>query len=271
MPLSPELRRLPGIAASFYRAGLVGELVTGMVRGETGRSMVEDARKLSRELQTGKTVNLRGTENIPREGGIVVFNHPNMDILLPSMLELFVKIFDSSGQQVRLAMASEITMTTTNFNEKTTLPGSVQLLERFHRLYSENIISVPTADDRKDFQTGRMIAVRKMMRSLKNKDVVFISPEGHIEKNGVISPVETYHEGAGKLALLASKMGMPTVPVAIWERGKGKIEVEVGTPFYIRAEEADLATVEAMFEISKLIPEELRGPFKYYLTLANGP
>lgn len=262
MPLSPELSRLPGFAASFYRAGLFGEMVTGIIKGESGRSLVTDARKLMKELERKSQVEISGLENIPKEGGsMIVFNHPNMDILLPAMLELCIQVFDLNGQQVKLAMGSEIPMTTTNFNEKTALPGSILLLKRFHQMYSDNIISVPTAEKRKDYLTGRMSAVRKMMRAFKEKNIVIISPEGHVEKEGRISPVETYHDGSGKLAILATKMGIPTVPVAVWEEGK-TIQVVVGEPFFMTTEESDLVAVEAMFEVAKYLPPELRGPFE---------
>lgn len=262
MPLSPELSRLPGFAASFYRAGLMGELVVGMVKGENGRDLVEDARRLMKELETKSMIIVSGVENIPSEGGsLIVFNHPNIEVLLPALLKLFVQIFDTSGQQIRLAMTSEITMTMANYNEKTAFPGSALLMERFHRLYSKNIISVPNTTDRKDYLSGRVTAVRQMMRALTTKELVFISPEGNIERNGVLLPVETYQEGAGKLAILATKMGIPTVPVAVWEEGK-TIQVVVGTPFFMTTEEADLAAVEAMFEVAKYLPPELRGPFK---------
>lgn len=149
-------------------------------------------------------------ENIPKEGGsLIVFNHPNMDVLLPAMLELLVKIYDLNGQQVKLAMGSEIPMTTANFNEKTALPGSILLLKRFHQMYSENIISVPTAEKRKDYLSGRTRAVRQIMRAFKEKNVVIISPEGHVEKNGTISPLEIYHEGSGKLAMFVVSQLMP--------------------------------------------------------------
>lgn len=262
MPISPELSRLPRIATSFYRAGLMRELVWGILTGEKGRDMVEDAEKLLVELEKHSKVDLAGLENIPAENGcMIVFNHPNMEVLLPAMLELFVSIFESNGKQVRLAMGSEIPMTTKNFNEKTSLPGSVWLLERFHGLYSNNIISVPTAEDRKDFLSGRTIAVRKMMRAFKDKDIVVISPEGHVEENGMISPIDTYHDGSGKMAMLASKMGIPTVPVSIW-RQDGEIKVIIGEKFFVTANSAELAAVEAMYHVSLNLPEELRGPFR---------
>lgn len=263
MPLSPELSRLPGFAASFYRAGLFGEMVAGVIKGETGRSLVEDARRLMKDLERKSQVEIFGLENIPSEGGsLIVFNHPNMEVLLPALLKLFVQIFDTSGQQIKLAMTSEITMTMANYNEKTAFPGSALLMERFHHLYSKNIISVPNTTDRKDYLSGRVTAVRQMMRALTTKELVFISPEGNIERNGVLLPVEIYQEGAGKLAILATKMGIPTVPMAVWEEGK-TIQVVVGEPFFMTTEEASLASTEAMYEVSKYLPKELRGPFNY--------
>ena len=56
-------------------------------------------------------------------------------------------------------------------------------------------------------------------------------------------------------------MGIPTVPMGVWEDGK-KIQVLVGTSFFMSSEEADQAAVEAMFEVAKCLPSELRGPFK---------
>ncbi len=234
----------------------------GIVTGENGRDMVEDAEKLLVELEKHSKVNLRGVENIPTDSGcLIVFNHPNMEVLLPAMLELFVSIFESNQKQVRLAMGSEIPLTTKNFNEKTAMPGSVWLLERFHGMYSNNIISVPTAENRKDFLTGRTVAVRKMMRSFKDNNIVAISPEGHVEINGTVSPVHTYHDGSGKMAMLASRMGIPTVPVAVWGDER-EIGVVVGKPFFITAETTNLAAVESMYQVSRNLPEELRGPFR---------
>lgn len=67
MPLSPELRRLPGIAASFYKAGLLNELMVGMMKGEMGRNMVEDARKLITELIAVWSDGKRGIEVVVGE------------------------------------------------------------------------------------------------------------------------------------------------------------------------------------------------------------
>lgn len=263
MPLAPELGKIPPIIRTFYRAGLVKELVDGMVEGETGRDLVEDARRLLRVLENEHHVDLWGIENVPRESGcLIVFNHPNMDVLLPAMMKLIVEIYENNGQQIKLVMGSEIPMTTENFVGKSAVPGSISLLRRFHQMYSNNIISVPNTEDRKDFVTGRTVAVRKIMRAFKENDIVVISPEGHVEDGGVISRANTYHDGSGKLAVLATKVGIPTVPVAIWGEGNKEIEVMVGQPFLISTANSNLAAIEAMAKIAQIMPEELRGPFK---------
>ncbi len=262
MPISPEMGKMPEMIATFYRAGLVGELIADMVRGEGNRDLVADARRLVKELKKHCVVEVMGIENIPKESGcLVVFNHPNIDVLMPAMLDLITEIFDENGQQVCLAMGSEIPMTTSKFNDKSALPGSVSLLRRFHQLYPNNIISVPTAEKRKDFLTGRAVAVRKIMKEFKKNNIVLISPEGHVEEGGVVSPPETYHEGSGKLGILAASMGIPTVPVGIWKE-EGVIVTNVGEPFMIESEEADMAVVEMMYCVARAMPEELRGPFK---------
>jgi len=262
MPIAPELGKLPEIVGSFYRAGLVKELIAGMMKGETGRDIVLDAKRLLKELEAENQVNLMGLENVPRNVGcLIVFNHPNMDTLLPAMLKLIVGINENCGQQIKLAMGSEIPMMTENYVGKRAVPGSVSLIRRFHQMYSNNIISVPNTEDRKDFVSGRTVAVRKIMRAFKENNIVVISPEGHVEDGGAISRVDTYHDGSGKLAVLATKVGISTVPVAIWEEGNKEIEVMVGQPFLISTGDSKLAAIEAMSEIAKLMPEDLRGPF----------
>lgn len=225
--------------------------------------MVADAEKLLKVLETENKVYLFGSENIPKDSGcLIVFNHPNIDVLLPAMLNLIVGINRETGRQARLAMGSEIPMTTSNFNDKSAVPGSIWLLNHFHRLYSKNIISVPTAETRKDYLTGRADAVRKIMRAIQAKDVMMISPEGHVEIDNQISPVDSYHDGSGKLALLAARMGIPTVPVAIWGGAKGEVNVNIGKAFIMEGSDPNMAAVRVMSEVAKGMPEELRGPFR---------
>lgn len=261
MPISQELSRLPSVAASFYRAGLMGELIGSMAKGETDRDLVVDARKLIQELHKHHDVSITGLDRIPKDTGcLIVFNHPNINTLIPAMLGVMVGIYDRTGKQTRLAMGSEITLTSANFNEKSALPGSVWFLKRFHKMYSKNIISVPTAQNRSDFLSGRTIAIRKMMRTFSDRDIVCISPEGHVEKDGVISPVNTYHDGSGKLAMLATKMDIPIVPISIWAEHK-KISVQIGKPFFTHAAEAGEAATDLMRHIAASMPHNLRGPF----------
>jgi len=114
---------------------------------------------------------------------------------------MMVRMNEENGRNVILPMASEIPMTA-KFNEKSSLPGSIWLLKKLQSLYPDTIVPVPTAQHRHDFLSGRTVAMRKIMRGLTGGGMVLISPEGHTEVDGVMSPVETYHEGSGRLILL---------------------------------------------------------------------
>ena len=116
MPLAPELATLPDTIKAFYKAGLIRELIVGMMKGETGRDMAEDAKKLLNELESKTEVNVYGFENIPKnQGSLIVFNHPNIDVLLPAMLSLIVKVLDENGQKLKLAMVL-FSLNTTRMN-----------------------------------------------------------------------------------------------------------------------------------------------------------
>lgn len=108
---------------------------------------------------------------------------------------------------------------------------------------------------------GRAVAVRKIMRSFEEKAIVFISPEGHVEADGAISPLDTYHEGSGKLAMFATRMNIPTVPVGVWVDETKRIHASVGKPFFVSAPTPKLASVELMREVANSMPVRLRGPF----------
>ena len=259
MPLSPELKLIPGIILKFTRAGLTFELLPALFGGG-GRDLVEDARRLLLEYKNEISVEISGIDNIP-DGGILAFNHPNNDILIPGLLSLIVDIKDFKNRDVSLLMASEFILLA-NLNEKVALPGSIKFIERFHGIYSKNIISVPTVSTRKDFETGRAAAARKAVERLESGQIVAISPEGHIEIDNIISPVDTFHKGSGALARLAAKMGKPVVPVAFWEERKGNVKVRIGELFWANGSD-DLETVRNMMErVSLMLPDGLRGPFK---------
>jgi len=50
MRLSPELVKIPEMAASFRRAGLTGELMGAMIKGNQERDFMADANRLLVEL-----------------------------------------------------------------------------------------------------------------------------------------------------------------------------------------------------------------------------
>ncbi|KKU09498.1 MAG: hypothetical protein UX13_C0039G0018, partial [Candidatus Woesebacteria bacterium GW2011_GWB1_45_5] len=236
------------------------KFLSALITGAHDRDLQEDAGRLLSEYRDKVSVEVSGIENIP-DGGLLIFNHPNNDILIPALLDLIVKIKEFKNREVSLVMTSEI-MLFANLNEKVALPGSIKFIERLHGIYPKNIISAPTVTSRKDFVTGRAKAARKVIERLREGQIVAISPEGHVEIDNVISPVDTFHRGSGALARLAGELAKPVVPVAFWEEGKGKLKTEIGQPFYVNGPN-DLETVKNMMErISLMLPDSLRGPFK---------
>jgi hypothetical protein len=261
MPISPELKLIPSIALKFTRAGLTFEILRDIASGR-GRDLAEDAEKLIKEYERDFDISLSGLSNIPR-GGIITFNHPNNDILLPAVLKLVTEVKKKYRKEVSIVTASEI-MLSANLNEKKSLPGSGKFIKRLHGLYPKNIISSPTVKSRPDYLSGRAVAARKALRTLKSGNLVAIAPEGHTEINDNISPTHTFHEGAGALAIFASKMGLPIIPVTIWrEEGiKTKINILVAEPFLVEEDDGKTAVTEIMRRIAENLPEHLKGPFK---------
>lgn len=263
MPISQEIRVMPEIIGKFNGSGLTGELIGALLRGEADRDLVSDARRLLIEFDANEIVNIDGLENVPTEtGGLMTFNHPNMDVLLPALLDLIVAVHDNGAHDVSILMGSEIPMLG-KFNESHPLPGSISLLRKFHRLYSQNIISVPMSIDRKDYQDGRFLAVRRAVSDMKKGNIIVVSPEGHVELDNVISPEETFHSGTGSLSLMAAKILLPTLPVAIWqERNNKEINIRIGKAYFNRSKNENEAVYLVMEKISELMPEALRGPFR---------
>ena len=263
MPLAPEIRKIPEIIGKFNRAGLTKELIGALIKGETGRDLVEDARRLAAEFGGDQLVNVNGIENIPKNSGcLVVFNHPNIDVLLPAILSLIVKVHDEDGPTPTILMGAEIPLLG-KFNATRPLPGSISFINRFHRLYPKNIISVPISTTHRDYHSNRFMAAQKAVAALRQGNMVLVAPEGHVEMNNTISPVNTFHSGSGSLSVIASRVGAPTVPVGIWETKRdGLIHVNTGEPFIVSTGNKNGAVSELMFRIAQTMPKELRGPFE---------
>ncbi|QQG41299.1 MAG: 1-acyl-sn-glycerol-3-phosphate acyltransferase [Candidatus Woesebacteria bacterium] len=258
MPLSPELREIPGIALKFTRAGLTSEIIRNLFQENANRDLISDGNRLLVEFKKSYNFNLEGLDNIPN-GGILAFNHPSNGILIPAFLEMASQVFEIKNKNISFLMATEIVMSG-KFNDKIALPGSIQFITRFHSLYSDNIISTPTVESRKDFISGRAIAARNMIKRLKSGEIVAISPEGHTEIDNKISPIETFHKGAGAVAILAKKFDKPVVPTSIWSE-ESTIYIKIGAPFFIGSTEDGAAVIEIMAKIAEMLPIELRGPF----------
>ena len=262
MSISPEIKKIPYLYHVFAKAGLARELISGVVRGETDRNLAADARRLSAEFDKCRSVSVNGVENISEFGGcLMVFNHANVDILLPAFLRLITEINNVYERKNPVfVMGSEIPI----FGrfDRYPLPGSLTLLRRFHHIYPNNIISAPTTHMRRDYAEGRVLAARCVIKSLKNGNIVVISPEGHVEIDNQISPLNTFHAGSGQLAIIATRHQIPIKPLALWEENHGTIKVEVGGPFYTETKDSAEAVNDLMRHVANLLPGNLRGPFR---------
>lgn len=260
MPLSPELGVMPEIASKFFSSGVATELIISLIKGDTNRNLFEDGRRVVEEFKKTTHIRVMGLDNI-KKGGIITFNHPNNDVMFPGFLDLMIEIHDKLKRDIKLVMASEI-MLFADLNDKREFPGSIKFMERFHRMFGEAIISTPTVERRKDFLNGRAVALRKILREMEAGNIIAISPEGHIENNGEISPPETFHDGSGAISRLAARHHIPTIPVGVWGWEKPKtIFVRVGSGFYPLGNTDKEAVTDIMYHVSQQMPVHLRGPF----------
>ena len=259
MALAPELATIRGIAGKFKSAGLVGEMISGMVRGES-RDLIDDARMLVAEYGGDEFVRVSGLENLPEgSGALIVINHPNSDVLVPAILNLIVKVYDHGGQRPVFLMGKEIPMTQ-KFNNIYPVPGSGVLIGKFQHLYSDSIIPVPIFRSRTDYHTGRAAAFETAVTILKSDGVVFISPEGHVEIGNMISPIATLHAGTGRMAIAASMNGVNILPVGIWGE-ENRVRVQIGAPFLVDEPDGVGAVRVLMERIACELPSQFRGPF----------
>lgn len=117
-----------------------------------------------------------------------------------------------------------------------------------------------------------MDALRKCLDALKNGWVLGIAPEGHRSLDGKL------HRAQPGIAFMATQANVPLQPIGQWggmkdqpgtkRRGRKEFHMNVGRPFYfdahgervnkdIRQAMAD----EMMYQIAKLLPEEMRGEY----------
>lgn len=257
MSLSPELRQIPGIAWKFTTSGLTFEILRD-IRTGSPRNLATDAGRLASEYEKHFIFNLEGLENIP-SGGLIAFNHPSSETLFPAIMKLISEIKAYSNKEVLLVAASEI-MLFSKFNDKISFPGSISFMKKLHGIYPDNIISAPTVQRRSDFTSGRALAARKVIRSIRQGNLVGISPEGHTEIGDIISPIETFHEGTGALASFAGKLGYPVVPISIWKNEKS-LNIKISKSFIVTGEDNKENSISIMKKIAEALPQKLRGPF----------
>lgn len=116
-------------------------------------------------------------------------------------------------------------------------------------------------------------AITRAIRWLQAGGVLGIAPEGTRSRTGALQP------GKPGTAYLATRTGVPVVPVAIWGQEKfwrevrhfrrPRVYVRIGEPLYLPAAarrakgpELDLYTEQIMLRIAEMLPEAYRGVYR---------
>jgi 1-acyl-sn-glycerol-3-phosphate acyltransferase len=115
-------------------------------------------------------------------------------------------------------------------------------------------------------------ALREALHHLRDGGALGVAPEGTRSRE-----THALLEGRGGAALLASRAGVPLVPVAIWgtetfvddflHLRRASVSVRVGKPYHLdvspraKAQELGAATDDLMCAIAALLPPEYRGVY----------
>jgi 1-acyl-sn-glycerol-3-phosphate acyltransferase len=115
-------------------------------------------------------------------------------------------------------------------------------------------------------------ALRDAIRYLRGGGALGIAPEGTRSRE-----THALLRGRGGAALLASRSGVPVLPVAIWgteefvrdllHLRRGLVTVRIGKPYHLdvspraKANELDAATDDLMCAIAALLPPKYRGEY----------
>ena len=116
-------------------------------------------------------------------------------------------------------------------------------------------------------------AITRAIQWLKHGGVLGIAPEGTRSRTGVMQ------EGKPGTAYLATRTGVPIIPVAMWGHEKfwkdlrrlrrPHVHIRVGEPIYLdgaskraKGEELDAYTERIMLAIACMLPESYRGVYR---------
>lgn len=246
--ISPELRTVPKIIGQLSSDGVLPEIISDILfQRRTPRNFLEDAGKIADH----NTVAVEGLENIPQTGGVlIVFNHPYLDILLPALMNLAVGIKKEAGREdFTLVMASEFRLSGRQVERH--FPGSPALFRGLGKLYPDTIILVPQKKSRRDYDSGRSAAAKRIIKALFDNRIVAISPEGQIEKDGSMLDIKDYESGVGRIAKFVIKKGIAIIPVGIRKNEVSKIILRIGEKMSLQSDDEELLST-IMSEVKTL-------------------
>lgn len=186
-------------------------------------------------------LDIRGTENVPRTGPLlIVINHTHfLDPLIPTAY-LRPDIYPMAKAEV--------------FNGR-------------WKWMFDAYGSFPVRRGEADMQ-----AIKHAFRLLRAGHAILMAPEGTRAKVGGL---QRAHEGAG---LIASRSGVPILPIAIWggralvpnvkKFRQTPVHVRIHEPMMVRAQdekftrqEVTVITDEIMYALASMLPPEYRGAY----------
>jgi hypothetical protein len=219
-----------------------GVFIPGMV---TRRNVYEDAKK----YVEGMRIETTGIENLPKtDGALLVFNHPQGDIVFPGMFELIRVLGDEVGRKdFCIMMGGSMPMHNRMGDALYSLTDKI--IARFADLFEDNVLKIPSRKSQSDYTATRQAAKDLTVEMIDvGKKVFALSPAGALDGYG--KP----RRGAGEIGRRVSETGRPVIPVAIWKGGK-MVFLSIGKGFSASGLSDEDAAIKMVEKIRELIPE----------------
>jgi len=240
----------------FHQSGILGDLLRDalLYHDPHKRDIVADMK----EIFGGLKLNYTGLENIPvRGGGLLVFNHPDVQVIAPAVFSLPAVFERAIGRRdIAVMMGAELPIWGHVY-----FPGSPWLINRIAGTYPDHFLLVPTSKLRLGYESGRTHARHEAVKRVLDSHLLAFAPEGQIEKDGVILPVEKYRHRAGNIGQAVTLLRGPVIPMGIWQDEAEVIQVSIGPEFAVDRHGRD-GSIEMMAHIAAQLPGHLRGPFR---------
>jgi 1-acyl-sn-glycerol-3-phosphate acyltransferase len=229
---------------------VVGSAVLGL-----RRSPARDAARVW--TATRPPVALTGIENLPEAGPyVIIANHMNgPGVWVGFTAALITAVVERASPGAVIRTVGVAAYRDFRLFGVIAVPDAVTafVFERFYRVYG--VINMPYSAAGTEARGG---GVRRILKSVKDSDVVILFPEG-----GNVSDfrMKAIQSGVGDLFRMLSRWKVPIVPISVFPEGD-TFSVSVGRQLQI-SESTEATEIEqcAGYSIATMLPPELRGPF----------